>query len=958
MKKIFSFLAAVLFVGSMMAGTYTKTAYADLQNGDVVIITELVGTNVYAASNDNGTSAAPTAVSVTVANDAITTDATNILWTVVKDGANISFKTGDNYLYCTNTNNGMRVGSNSNNVFSIDANSGYLYNNGTSRFIGVYNSSDWRCYTTVNANIKDQTLAFYAVGGSTPSESVVANFCQTEVGHLMEATPAQDSYVLLSIGSKGGKTIVRIDQDGEKNTAMFDYLQVTGLTQTGEDVAEGGVAAMAVEFDTPALTNDSMTLEILWSTVNWPGRWMVQNLRVAVADCQYAVVPLVPITCAEVYNMAKNDEVLLNDVTVTFANGKNVWVKDATGSMLVYLPDNGSFAAGDVLSGVEGVVDIYNGVTEVKPSAAQVAAIDVTAGEAPAPEELTAVAASDVNKYVVIKNLAVEGEFVEGTASNITLTLADESTIVLRSNFKNAYAFDAAKTYNITAVVTIYQSNPQLYFISAEEYEEPAPAEPQRNIMAYGLSASAVNNDSVTINYSLNAKAKAVEIQLLDADGDVVKSFDAPKTELAKGAHSIKINLADVEAGSYHWAVKAKGWTVESYAKVLEDKDIFGFWGPRGVAVDNSFESDYFGNIYVTNFNSGGGAGAVVTRLTQTGVYALDAGLNVINESAYQGGLTWGTNSGIMWAIARPCVGPDGTVYIASGSPANSGVWMMNPANPTTFTPVFGGTHTATGTTKEGETVIHNSVMHCYVAGTGADRKLYTFDLATASVGGDILQYNIGELATPWVAGPSDTIYNDAKNGNKIQNGDCSIAPDGNGGWWISQYRGGSGDESVPALFHTTNNVIDYNAAATWPTNYQGGMAVSVDGKTLALGSDRSTILIFDVAYDENNVPTLTKKITVAWTGDNARNAKGLAFDAANNLYVVDNNREVGAIFAINANTEFTTPAKSTSLIIIQRTGTAVDDIYVMEVQKVIRNGQVLIIRDGKTYNMMGQIVE
>ena len=40
--------------------------------------------------------------------------------------------------------------------------------------------------------------------------------------------------------------------------------------------------------------------------------------------------------------------------------------------------------------------------------------------------------------------------------------------------------------------------------------------------------------------------------------------------------------------------------------------------------------------------------------------------------------------------------------------------------------------------------------------------------------------------------------------------------------------------------------------------------------------------------------------------------------------------------------------------------GTDVEDIDAAgaEVQKIIRNGQVLIIRDGKTYNMMGQIVE
>ena len=170
MRKIFSLFAAVLFAGSMMAETYAKTDFANLNDGATVIITMQKGTDVFAASNDKGTGAAPAAVAVTVANDAITTDSTNILWKVTKNGANISFAATDTtFLYCTNSNNGVRVGKNTtNNVFSIDATSGYLFNNVTSRYIGVYNSQDFRCYTSVNSNISGQTLAFYAKGGEEP----------------------------------------------------------------------------------------------------------------------------------------------------------------------------------------------------------------------------------------------------------------------------------------------------------------------------------------------------------------------------------------------------------------------------------------------------------------------------------------------------------------------------------------------------------------------------------------------------------------------------------------------------------------------------------------------------------------------------------------------------------------------------------------------------------------------
>lgn len=125
-----------------------------------------------------------------------------------------------------------------------------------------------------------------------PVEPTTPTYCQTEVGHFLAENADPNSYILLSIGSKDGKTIVRIDQDTEKNTQMFDYLQVTGLVTAGADVTEGGEKAMAVEFDTPAADADgNITLEILWSTIGWEGRWMIQNLKVsATTECEHAVL--------------------------------------------------------------------------------------------------------------------------------------------------------------------------------------------------------------------------------------------------------------------------------------------------------------------------------------------------------------------------------------------------------------------------------------------------------------------------------------------------------------------------------------------------------------------------------------------------------------------------------------------------------------------------------------------
>ena len=177
-------LVALVLMGAGTANAadkWVKTDPADLATGDIVVIVDQ--TSSRAMSND-ASNAAPSATSVTLSSDQseITSTVTATLqWEVTVDNGSYQFGVGEDYLYCTNTNNGVRVGTNSNNAFVIkvaDANNtnDYLYNSATSRYIGVYNNSDWRCYTTVNNNIKNTVVAFYkkttASGPVDPSVTI------------------------------------------------------------------------------------------------------------------------------------------------------------------------------------------------------------------------------------------------------------------------------------------------------------------------------------------------------------------------------------------------------------------------------------------------------------------------------------------------------------------------------------------------------------------------------------------------------------------------------------------------------------------------------------------------------------------------------------------------------------------------------------------------------------------
>ncbi len=122
----------------------------------------------------------------------------------------------------------------------------------------------------------------------TPS---VSPYCSTEIGHLADPNAAAGSFILLSVGSDGnGHTIVNIKQDAAKNTAMFDYINIVGKKETGSDVATGGSDEMAIMFNTPAPDGDgNITFTLQWSTVDWGGRWQINDITVpANATCENA----------------------------------------------------------------------------------------------------------------------------------------------------------------------------------------------------------------------------------------------------------------------------------------------------------------------------------------------------------------------------------------------------------------------------------------------------------------------------------------------------------------------------------------------------------------------------------------------------------------------------------------------------------------------------------------------
>ena len=175
-------------------------------------------------------------------------------------------------------------------------------------------------------------------------------------------------------------------------------------------------------------------------------------------------------------NKQVNFDVMLTDAKVTYKNGSNIFVEDATGGLLLY-SGNSSLAVGDVINGrVWGAGYAYNGLPEATSLQTELA--KVTKGDAPKPMEVTlAQLAADygkyINRYILIKDATVgktidvkysgvksAGELTDGTNA---FALNHQRTGKYKG--KNIYYYvQAAKDskVNVVCIPSVYKTKKQL----------------------------------------------------------------------------------------------------------------------------------------------------------------------------------------------------------------------------------------------------------------------------------------------------------------------------------------------------------------------------------------------------------------------------------------------------------------------------------------------------------------
>ena len=400
----------------------------------------------------------------------------------------------------------------------------------------------------------------------------------------------------------------------------------------------------------------------------------------------------------------------------------------------------------------------------------------------------------------------------------------------------------------------------------------------------------------------------------------------------------------DIPAGEYQWGVKvravAQGRTTPLLGRNYENSDKrYLFREAMGLAVDCSYESEYLGYSYVTENNGGtttnvSGTGS---RTTKDGIYIFGPAMGVGNDgNAYTGGVSWNPTSDYKErGPFRVCTDDEGYVYVCENRPAAEStdvhggalVWRMHPSDLTKSMQVV---------LKQSHLSNLNKRIHSIAVTRDANGNKILYGIFGGTSDGMLTSGQLGSFIID-DSGNSISITQQNKIVNlysdyKLVSIYTSIVPGKHGDLWIFQHRGES-STTYPTVIHLDNTMtVDYRIYANNLLNLRGSGALSHDGSVLAVngnvdGNNNIYVHFYNVKYKDANksqIQSISRNTSFniatprinGYTGTEF--AEGMAFDVADNLYILSGNNKNDNIdrlyvysYPKGNNNEHLTPARS-----------------------------------------------
>ncbi len=250
---------------------------------------------------------------------------------------------------------------------------------------------------------------------------------------------------------------------------------------------------------------------------------------------------------AALYALENTNEnyILTGDVTFVFRNDRNMYVKDATGGLLIY--DSGNkitteYNEGDVISGgIAGTINMFNGLLEFVPSRNTAESTNNTGTVTPIDITVEQLRTNNyVSQLVKLENVYVENgnTYTEGSAGSNTTFTQNGFQALLRNNFKTLdMTIGDGTTWNIIGFASVNSGNFQII---------PRGNDDVMIVTSVDELAAEIaiypNPTSDIVNIVTNGNAQRVEIA--NVEGQIVSSE-------AVASDVISISLEAQPAGMY-----------------------------------------------------------------------------------------------------------------------------------------------------------------------------------------------------------------------------------------------------------------------------------------------------------------------------------------------------------------------------------------------------------------------
>lgn len=440
---------------------------------------------------------------------------------------------------------------------------------------------------------------------------------------------------------------------------------------------------------------------------------------------------------------------------------------------------------------------------------------------------------------------------------------------------------------------------------------------------AYGLNAT-TNEDKVAVNYGLTNEAVSASLVLSKVGGTEEDKLTYALAN-TKGEHSFEFDRADLqENAQYTWEV-----VVNSKSNAV-----------AGVSKSYSLPTLARGSVLaITDPEQASFGYVAISQGKAAGVDLYDPQGTQVGDKLFKGSSLWSTGN-----QSDPFRGAEreGKFMFAAWGDAACGITYFDPMNVGEgVKPFFAGEKNSAGAYIYNGVNLGGGTSGICVVGTGENTKVYSFsedhDTSIAPAN-RVVRYDVGNS---WLVTEAPVATGV---GGAMLNTNCDMVGFGDG-YFISQVRSaGNNTYGCPGFaYWGTDNEQKLNSAdeanKDWINSCNSAIAISRDGKLLAIGTCDSKIIIADVVWNDGT-PSITKRYEIATPNISWATAR---FDYAGNLYYYGRESQTCNVYSLaELNPSVSTPAPKDNII------SGVSGVGVIDADEAVNDAPVYY------YNLQG----